>query len=55
MAERLHTGPGTLLREILHRCASEAGVVSLALPKAFHLALQFVEKQGKGPETRPFH
>jgi len=54
-AERLRNRPGTLLRDTLHRCAFEAGVVSLAFLKAFHLALQFVEKQEKGPETRPFH
>lgn len=40
--KRVRNRPGTLLRDILHRCASEAGVVSLALPKAFHLALQLV-------------
>jgi len=41
-AERLRNRPGTLLPDILHRCAFEAGVVSLAFLKAFHLALQLV-------------
>jgi hypothetical protein len=41
-AERVRTGARALLRDILHRCASKAGVVSLTFPMAFRPALQLV-------------